>query len=52
VTRSDATAGASWVVNAGEAGIRLDKFLASPQRLGSRGRVIEALDKGKVFVNV
>ena len=51
MTRPDGTAGASWVVNAGDAGIRLDKFLASPQRLGSRGRVTEALDKGKVFVN-
>ncbi len=33
------------------AGVRLDKFLAADGRLGSRGRVTAALDKGKVFVN-
>lgn len=33
------------------AGVRLDKFLAADERLGSRGRVTAALDKGKVFVN-
>jgi 23S rRNA pseudouridine1911/1915/1917 synthase len=32
-------------------GIRLDKFLAAPGRLGSRGRSVTALDRGKVFVN-
>ena len=31
--------------------MRLDRFLAAPQRLGSRGRVADALDKGKIFVN-
>jgi 23S rRNA pseudouridine1911/1915/1917 synthase len=50
VTQSPA-AGARWVTQADDAGVRLDKFLAAPQRLGSRGRVAEALDKGKVFVN-
>jgi 23S rRNA pseudouridine1911/1915/1917 synthase len=30
---------------------RLDKFLAAAERLGSRGRVTAALDKGQVFVN-
>jgi 23S rRNA pseudouridine1911/1915/1917 synthase len=40
-----------WVTQAEDAGRRLDKFLAAPQRLGSRGRVADALDKGKVFVN-
>ena len=33
------------------AGVRLDKFLAADERLGSRGRVADAIDKGKVFVN-
>jgi 23S rRNA pseudouridine1911/1915/1917 synthase len=31
--------------------MRLDRFLAAPERLGSRGRVSDALSKGKVFVN-
>ena len=44
-------AGEAWLAQAADAGVRLDKFLASPQRLGSRGRVVDALDKGKVFVN-
>jgi 23S rRNA pseudouridine1911/1915/1917 synthase len=29
----------------------LDKFLAAPDRIGSRARVVAALDRGKVFVN-
>lgn len=32
-------------------GSRLDKFLADPLRLGSRGRAVTALERGKVFVN-
>jgi 23S rRNA pseudouridine1911/1915/1917 synthase len=32
-------------------GVRLDKFLASPDRLGSRKRVATALERGKVFIN-
>jgi 23S rRNA pseudouridine1911/1915/1917 synthase len=32
-------------------GVRLDRFLAAPERLGSRGRVTAALDRGKVFLN-
>jgi 23S rRNA pseudouridine1911/1915/1917 synthase len=43
--------GTSWTVSAGDARLRLDKFLAAPERLGSRGRVVAALDKRKVFVN-
>jgi 23S rRNA pseudouridine1911/1915/1917 synthase len=39
------------VVEARDGGARLDKFLAEPGRLGSRGRVIDALDKGKIFIN-
>ena len=34
-----------------DAGIRLDKFLADPARLGSRGRAATALDRRKVFIN-
>ena len=41
----------SWIVPADAAGARLDKFLATPDRLGSRSRVDDALAKGKVFVN-
>jgi 23S rRNA pseudouridine1911/1915/1917 synthase len=33
------------------AGVRLDKFLAAPERLGSRRRVVEALARGKLFLN-
>jgi 23S rRNA pseudouridine1911/1915/1917 synthase len=40
-----------WTVGDDEAGCRLDKFLATPERLGSRRRVAEALQRGKVFVN-
>jgi 23S rRNA pseudouridine1911/1915/1917 synthase len=43
--------GITWTVSTEAAGARLDKFLAAGERLGSRGRVIDALDKGKVFVN-
>lgn len=40
-----------WAVDADEAGARLDKFLAAPQRLGSRARAFAALERGKIFVN-
>ena len=40
-----------WRVDREAAGLRLDKFLAHPDRLGSRSRAIGALDRGKVFVN-
>ena len=40
-----------WTALPAEAGVRLDKFLASPERLGSRARAATALDRGKVFVN-
>jgi ribosomal 50S subunit-recycling heat shock protein len=40
-----------WRVAEDDAGGRLDKFLASPNRLGSRSRVVTALDRGRVFVN-
>lgn len=40
-----------WTAAAGDAGSRLDKFLAAPDRLGSRSRVATALEHGRVFVN-
>ena len=40
-----------WTVAADAAGVRLDKFLAGDRRLGSRGRVTTALERGKIFVN-
>jgi 23S rRNA pseudouridine1911/1915/1917 synthase len=40
-----------WTPSPDEAGVRLDKFLASPDRLGSRARAASALERGKVFVN-
>jgi 23S rRNA pseudouridine1911/1915/1917 synthase len=40
-----------WRVAADDAGTRLDKFLAAANRLGSRSRVVTALDRGRVFVN-
>lgn len=41
----------TWVVAPAEAGERLDKFLAAPSRLGSRGKAADALERGKIFVN-
>jgi 23S rRNA pseudouridine1911/1915/1917 synthase len=46
-----ASDGVSWRVGAEAVGVRLDKFLATAERLGSRGRVVTALDKGQVFIN-
>jgi len=37
-------------VGSGEAGLRLDKFLAARNRLGSRSRVAAALERGKIFI--
>jgi 23S rRNA pseudouridine1911/1915/1917 synthase len=41
----------TWIVSPSEAGSRLDKFLAGSERLQSRGRAGDALERGKVFVN-
>lgn len=41
----------SWTATAPDAGVRLDKFLALPARLGSRGRATDALRRGRVFLN-
>lgn len=41
----------TWIVEAADAGLRLDKFLAAEGRLGSRGRASDALERGKIFLN-
>jgi 23S rRNA pseudouridine1911/1915/1917 synthase len=43
--------GDAWTVAASDASLRLDKYLAAPDRLASRGRAFTALERGKVFVN-
>ena len=43
--------GKVWRVSDEEAGLVLDKFLAAPERLGSRSRAVSARARGKVFVN-
>jgi 23S rRNA pseudouridine1911/1915/1917 synthase len=40
-----------WPVSIEEAGLRLDKFLAAPGRLASRGKAVRALERGKIYVN-
>jgi 23S rRNA pseudouridine1911/1915/1917 synthase len=40
-----------WIVTSEQQGGRLDRFLAEPGRLGSRGRVRAALERGQVFLN-
>ena len=40
-----------WTVGDEDAGLRLDKFLAAPDRLGSRSRAVTALDRGRIYVN-
>jgi 23S rRNA pseudouridine1911/1915/1917 synthase len=40
-----------WVVSSAEAGVRLDAYLSTPWRLGSRGRVRKALERGKLLLN-
>ena len=40
-----------WSVAAEDAGARLDKFLAHPERLGSRARAAGAIERGKVYLN-
>jgi len=42
---------AQWTVTAREAGVRLDKFLAGADRIGSRVRAATALERGKIFLN-
>ena len=40
-----------WIVTADAAGERLDRYLARPDRVGSRARAASAIERGKVFVN-
>lgn len=40
-----------WTVGPELDGVRLDRFLARTDCLGSRGRAVRALQRGKVFVN-
>lgn len=40
-----------WTVSGDEAGHRLDKYLSTPGRAGSRRRAADALVRGRVFVN-
>ena len=40
-----------WTATGDDAGLRLDKFLAAPERLGSRARAVTGLERGKVYVN-
>jgi 23S rRNA pseudouridine1911/1915/1917 synthase len=41
----------TWTVSPADAGATVDKFLATPGRLGSRSRAADAREKGKVFLN-
>lgn len=41
----------AWTAAAADTGIRLDKYLAAPDRLGSRARAVAAIERGKVFLN-
>ncbi len=47
----DRKKGQQWTVAAGDAGQRLDKFLAAADRAGSRSRASDAIARGRVFVN-
>ena len=42
---------AEWTVTATDAGVRLDKWLAAEGRAGSRARALEALARGRVFLD-
>jgi 23S rRNA pseudouridine1911/1915/1917 synthase len=44
-------ADSEWRAGEADAGVRLDKYLAAPERLGSRARAVDAIDRGKVFLN-
>lgn len=40
-----------WTATVGDAGVRLDKYLAAAERLGSRAKAVTALERGKIYVN-
>jgi len=44
-------ANTEWRIEEATSGIRLDKFLADATRLGSRGRAMSALERGKIYLN-
>ncbi len=50
-SRDDRSRGRTWTVDTAEAGQRLDKFLATAERAGSRSRAADALARGRVFVD-
>lgn len=41
----------TWTVSPEEAGQTIEKFLAAPERLGSRSKAAAARERGKVFIN-
>ena len=49
--RAVKTARSHWTATDADTGVRLDKFLAAPERLASRGKAVAALERGKVYVN-
>lgn len=40
-----------WTIEGADVGVRLDKFLAASERMGSRARAASALERGKVILN-
>jgi 23S rRNA pseudouridine1911/1915/1917 synthase len=40
-----------WTIGPTDDGVRLDKYLAAPERLGSRAKAASALERGKVFLD-
>jgi 23S rRNA pseudouridine1911/1915/1917 synthase len=42
---------AQWTAGQDDAGVRLDKFLAAPERLKSRAGAVRALERGKIRIN-
>jgi len=51
VNSSNSQNNQTWKVGADEAETRLDKWLAAPDRLGSRSKSLAAIERGKIFVN-
>ena len=40
-----------WTIGPADGGVRLDKFLAGADRVGSRARAADALRRGRIFLN-
>jgi 23S rRNA pseudouridine1911/1915/1917 synthase len=49
--RQGIMADTEWTAGADDEGVRLDKYLAAVERLGSRARAVAALERGKVYLN-